>query len=95
MSLFGSFRPKVKNLDLSIKRWSVHGQRVSIAFPRVSPRITSTIFADRFRGHSLVSMATQDSRSILFTNTNPQQGFRLLELTPELEKLLTSKDAPT
>ncbi|KAJ5900811.1 uncharacterized protein N7473_004881 [Penicillium subrubescens] len=39
-------------------------------------------------------MATQDSRSILFTNTNPQQGFRLLELTPELEKLLTSKDAP-
>ncbi|CAG8926968.1 unnamed protein product [Penicillium salamii] len=40
-------------------------------------------------------MSTQDSRSILFTNTLPQQGFRLLELTPELENLLTSKDAPT
>ncbi|CEJ58283.1 hypothetical protein PMG11_06947 [Penicillium brasilianum] len=40
-------------------------------------------------------MATQDSRSILFTNTNPQQGFRLLELTPELEALLSSKDAST
>ncbi|CAG7957245.1 unnamed protein product [Penicillium salamii] len=40
-------------------------------------------------------MSTQDSRSILFTNTRPQQGFRLLELTPDLEKLLTSKDAPT
>ncbi|KAJ6069118.1 hypothetical protein N7499_011005 [Penicillium canescens] len=39
-------------------------------------------------------MATQDSRSILFTHTRPQQGFRLLELTPELEELLTSKDAP-
>ncbi|KAJ5159743.1 uncharacterized protein N7482_006747 [Penicillium canariense] len=40
-------------------------------------------------------MATQDSQSILFTNTQPQQGFRLLELTPELEELLSSKDAPT
>lgn len=39
-------------------------------------------------------MSTQDSRSILFTNTSPQQGFRLLELTPELEQLLMSKDAP-
>ncbi|OGE47499.1 hypothetical protein PENARI_c042G09096 [Penicillium arizonense] len=39
-------------------------------------------------------MATQVSRSILFTHTRPQQGFRLLELTPELEELLTSKDAP-
>ncbi|KAJ5328822.1 hypothetical protein N7452_009212 [Penicillium brevicompactum] len=39
-------------------------------------------------------MSTQDAHSILFTHTRPQQGFRLLELTPELEKLLTSKDAP-
>ncbi|KAJ5782600.1 hypothetical protein N7457_004374 [Penicillium paradoxum] len=39
-------------------------------------------------------MSTQDARSILFTHTRPQQGFRLLELTPELEELLTSKDAP-
>ncbi|OQE44195.1 hypothetical protein PENCOP_c002G08768 [Penicillium coprophilum] len=39
-------------------------------------------------------MSTQDSRRILFTHTRPQEGFRLLELTPELEKLLTSKDAP-
>ncbi|KAJ5497222.1 Sister chromatid cohesion protein Dcc1 [Penicillium fimorum] len=39
-------------------------------------------------------MSTQDSRSILFTHTRPQEGFRLLELTPELEALLTSKDAP-
>ncbi|KAF7715280.1 Uncharacterized protein PECH_000445 [Penicillium ucsense] len=39
-------------------------------------------------------MATQASQSILFTNTQPQQGFRLLELTPELEELLSSKDAP-
>lgn len=28
------------------------------------------------------------------TNTHPQQGFRLLELTPDLEELLASKDAP-
>lgn len=40
------------------------------------------------------SMATQDSRGILFTNTQPQQGFRLLEIPPELEALLTSKNAP-
>ncbi|CAG8052757.1 unnamed protein product [Penicillium nalgiovense] len=39
-------------------------------------------------------MSTQDSHSILFTHTRPQEGFRLLELTPELEELLTSKDAP-
>ncbi|CAG8903705.1 unnamed protein product [Penicillium egyptiacum] len=39
-------------------------------------------------------MSTQGSRSILFTHTRPQEGFRLLELTPELEELLTSKDAP-
>ncbi|CAI7672985.1 unnamed protein product [Penicillium crustosum] len=39
-------------------------------------------------------MSTQDSRGILFTHTRPQEGFRLLELTPELEELLTSKDAP-
>ncbi|KAJ5690528.1 hypothetical protein N7462_004920 [Penicillium macrosclerotiorum] len=39
-------------------------------------------------------MATQDSRSILFTNTLPQQGFRLLELPPELEELLSSPNAP-
>ncbi|KAJ5165945.1 Sister chromatid cohesion protein Dcc1 [Penicillium capsulatum] len=40
-------------------------------------------------------MATQDTRSILVTNTHPQRGFRLLELTPELEELLTSQNAPT
>ncbi|KXG47803.1 Sister chromatid cohesion protein DCC1 [Penicillium griseofulvum] len=39
-------------------------------------------------------MSTQDARGILFTHTRPQEGFRLLELTPELEELLTSKDAP-
>ncbi|KAJ6113560.1 hypothetical protein N7523_006877 [Penicillium sp. IBT 18751x] len=39
-------------------------------------------------------MATQGTPSILFTNTQPQQGFRLLEIPPELEDLLTSKDAP-
>ncbi|KAJ5980747.1 hypothetical protein N7481_008045 [Penicillium waksmanii] len=39
-------------------------------------------------------MSTQTSRSILFTHTQPQQSFRLLELPPDLEELLTSKDAP-
>lgn len=39
-------------------------------------------------------MATQDTRGILFTHTQHQQGFRLLELPPDLEALLTSKDAP-
>ncbi|KAJ5121638.1 uncharacterized protein N7515_009599 [Penicillium bovifimosum] len=39
-------------------------------------------------------MSTQAAPSILFTHTNPQDGFRLLELSPELEELLTSKDAP-
>ncbi|KAJ5279151.1 Sister chromatid cohesion protein Dcc1 [Penicillium angulare] len=40
-------------------------------------------------------MTTQDSRGILFTNTQPQQGFRLLELPPELDTLLSAKDAPS
>ncbi|KAJ5123275.1 hypothetical protein N7448_009372 [Penicillium atrosanguineum] len=39
-------------------------------------------------------MATQGTPSILFTNTQPQQSFRLLEIPPELEDLFTSKDAP-
>ncbi|KAJ5561019.1 hypothetical protein N7535_009216 [Penicillium sp. DV-2018c] len=39
-------------------------------------------------------MSTQAAPSILFTHTHPQEGFRLLELSPELEELLTSKDAP-
>ncbi|KAJ5098179.1 hypothetical protein N7532_005180 [Penicillium argentinense] len=39
-------------------------------------------------------MSTQTALSILFTHTQPQQGFRLLELPPDLEELLTSKDAP-
>lgn len=39
-------------------------------------------------------MSTQTSRSVLFTHTQPQQSFRLLELPPDLEELLTSKDAP-
>ncbi|KAA8648253.1 putative sister chromatid cohesion protein Dcc1 [Aspergillus tanneri] len=40
-------------------------------------------------------MSTQAARSILFTHTSPQQGFRLLELPSELVKQLSSKDPPT
>ncbi|KAE8422110.1 sister chromatid cohesion protein Dcc1 [Aspergillus pseudocaelatus] len=40
-------------------------------------------------------MSTQSASSILFTHTSPQQGFKLLELPPELADLLTSKEAPT
>ncbi|EBA27505.1 hypothetical protein KXV22_000776 [Aspergillus fumigatus] len=40
-------------------------------------------------------MSTQAARSILFTHTSPQQGFRLLELSSELAELLSSKEAPT
>ncbi|KNG88628.1 sister chromatid cohesion protein Dcc1 [Aspergillus nomiae NRRL 13137] len=40
-------------------------------------------------------MSTQAASSILFTHTSPQQGFKLLELPPELADLLTSKEAPT
>ncbi|KAF7134119.1 hypothetical protein CNMCM5793_005748 [Aspergillus hiratsukae] len=40
-------------------------------------------------------MSTQAAQSILFTHTTPQQGFRLLELPPELAELLSSKEAPT
>ncbi|CAL5873347.1 uncharacterized protein PFLUO_LOCUS7618 [Penicillium psychrofluorescens] len=39
-------------------------------------------------------MSTQDSKTVLFTHTHPQQGFRLLELPPDLDELLSSKDAP-
>jgi len=61
------------------------------------PRLFSFIadiplFADHQQ--LLITMATQNAPSILFTNTQPQQGFRLLEIPPELEELLTSKDAP-
>jgi hypothetical protein len=79
-----------------IKQWSVHSERACLSRLRAFPFWHPIDFlADRIRRHSVVPMATQDSRSILFTNTNPQQGFRLLELTPELEALLSSKDAPT
>ncbi|KAI9930355.1 hypothetical protein ASPWEDRAFT_170981 [Aspergillus wentii DTO 134E9] len=40
-------------------------------------------------------MSTQAARSILFTHTNPQQGFRLLELPSEVVELLSSKEPPT
>ncbi|GFF42456.1 hypothetical protein IFM61606_05751 [Aspergillus udagawae] len=40
-------------------------------------------------------MSTQAARSILFTHTSPQQGFRLLELPSELAELLSSKEVPT
>ncbi|KAL4742772.1 hypothetical protein BDV11DRAFT_166930 [Aspergillus similis] len=40
-------------------------------------------------------MSTQSTPSILFTNQTPQQGFRLLELPPELAELLSSDDPPT
>ncbi|KAL1969683.1 hypothetical protein VTN77DRAFT_8236 [Rasamsonia byssochlamydoides] len=40
-------------------------------------------------------MSTQTAQSIRFTHTFPQQGFRLLELPPELVELLSSDDPPT
>jgi sister chromatid cohesion protein DCC1 len=40
-------------------------------------------------------MSTQAARSILFTHTTPQQGFKLLELPPDLADQLTSKEPPT
>ncbi|KAL4893507.1 sister chromatid cohesion protein Dcc1 [Aspergillus ambiguus] len=40
-------------------------------------------------------MSTQSARSILFTHTSPQQGFKLLELPPELVDALSSKEPPT
>ncbi|KAF7589763.1 hypothetical protein BBP40_003871 [Aspergillus hancockii] len=40
-------------------------------------------------------MSTQTAQSILFTHTTPQQGFKLLELPPDLADLLTSKEPPT
>ncbi|PYH86016.1 hypothetical protein BO82DRAFT_273812 [Aspergillus uvarum CBS 121591] len=40
-------------------------------------------------------MSTQSTPSILFTHTAPQQGFRLLELPPEVADLLTSDNPPT
>ncbi|KAI9035617.1 putative sister chromatid cohesion protein Dcc1 [Aspergillus affinis] len=40
-------------------------------------------------------MSTQAARSILFTHTTPQQGFRLLELPPDLAEQLSSKNPPT
>ncbi|OJJ51175.1 hypothetical protein ASPZODRAFT_138284 [Penicilliopsis zonata CBS 506.65] len=39
-------------------------------------------------------MSTQGAPSVRFTHTSPQQGFKLLELPPELLNLLTSDDAP-
>ncbi|KAL1863524.1 hypothetical protein Plec18167_000617 [Paecilomyces lecythidis] len=39
-------------------------------------------------------MSTQAARSIRFTHTFPQQGFRLLELPPEVLELLSKEDAP-
>jgi hypothetical protein len=40
-------------------------------------------------------MSTQTAQSIDFTHTYPQQGFRLLELSPELLELLSSDNPPT
>ncbi|KAL4919562.1 hypothetical protein BDW62DRAFT_41504 [Aspergillus aurantiobrunneus] len=40
-------------------------------------------------------MSTQSTPSILFTHRSPQQGFRLLELPPELADLLSSDNPPT
>ncbi|KAL4760626.1 putative sister chromatid cohesion protein Dcc1 [Aspergillus foveolatus] len=40
-------------------------------------------------------MSTQSTPSILFTHQTPQQGFRLLELPPELAELLSSDNPPT
>ncbi|KAL6239689.1 hypothetical protein BDW75DRAFT_101749 [Aspergillus navahoensis] len=40
-------------------------------------------------------MSTQSTPSILLTHRSPQQGFRLLELPPELAELLSSDDPPT
>ncbi|KAJ5893749.1 hypothetical protein N7495_005440 [Penicillium taxi] len=79
----------------SIKRWSV----LPDAVKRVSPIISESSLSRQLsispidRG-IILKMSTQHSRRILFTHTHPQQGFRLLELTPELEELLSSKDAP-
>lgn len=42
-----------------------------------------------------LKMSTQSARSILFTQRSPQQGFKLLELPPELAELLSSTEAPT
>lgn len=39
-------------------------------------------------------MSTQAASSIRFTHTFPQQGFRLLELPPEVLELLSKEDAP-
>ncbi|KAF9883428.1 hypothetical protein FE257_003469 [Aspergillus nanangensis] len=39
-------------------------------------------------------MSTQAARSILFTHTSPQQGYKLLELPPELADVLSSSDPP-
>lgn len=41
------------------------------------------------------TMSTQAAQSILFTHTSPQQGFKLLELPPELVEALSSKEPPT
>lgn len=43
----------------------------------------------------ILKMSTQAARSIPFTHTTPQQGFRLLELSPELMELISSNEAPT
>ncbi|KAL4878900.1 sister chromatid cohesion protein Dcc1 [Aspergillus karnatakaensis] len=40
-------------------------------------------------------MSTQSTPSILFTHRSHQQGFRLLELPPELAELLSSENPPT
>ncbi|KAL4801137.1 sister chromatid cohesion protein Dcc1 [Aspergillus venezuelensis] len=39
-------------------------------------------------------MSTQSTPSILFTHRSPQQGFRLLELPPDLAKLLATENPP-
>lgn len=49
----------------------------------------------RIQQYSTDKMSTQATPSILFTHSTPQQGFRLLELPPELVDLVSSDDAPT
>ncbi|KAJ6144651.1 Sister chromatid cohesion protein Dcc1 [Penicillium chermesinum] len=68
--------------------------RAQIASASLVSRVVRRQFQDRNEHQASVPMATQDSRGILFTHTQPQQGFRLLEIPPELEALLTSKDPP-
>lgn len=39
-------------------------------------------------------MSTQDATAIPLTHTPDSRGYKLMELPPELEALLTAEDAP-